>query len=215
MHELTVIDEVEGLGLRERKRRATSRSIQFAVLELAADRGLDQVTVDEVSRVANISPRTFFNYFPSKEAAMVGEDPLALQPHLIDEFVEADPEVDLIDGLHELIQHLALMRAGDRQLHQLRRTVLRDYPELFMIKVAGMHSFEVQLAEGVERRLLVLQGGPGASDAEGELAVRARLIAMLAIATVRHAFAFWAESDEGEALSDKLVDSFAMLRRVL
>jgi AcrR family transcriptional regulator len=215
VHELTVTDELEGLGLRERKRRATSRSIQFAVLELAADRGLDQVTVDEVSRVANISPRTFFNYFPSKEAAMVGEDPLEVQPRLIDAFVDADLEVDIIDGLLELMQQMALLGTGDRQLHQLRRTVLRDYPELFMIKVAGMRSFELQLAEGVERRLLVLHGAPAASDADGDLAARARLIAMLAITTVRHAFAFWAESDEGEALSDKLVDSFAMLRRVL
>ena len=53
----------EGVGLRERKRRATSRSIQFTVLELAAERGLEQVTVDEISRIANISPRTFFNNF--------------------------------------------------------------------------------------------------------------------------------------------------------
>jgi AcrR family transcriptional regulator len=217
VHELTVADEAEGVGLRERKRRATSRSIQFAVLELAADRGLDQVTIDEVSRIANISPRTFFNYFPSKEAAMVGEDPLAVQPQLIDAFVDADPEIDIIDGLLELMQQIALRGTGDRQLHQLRRTVLRDYPELFMIRVTGMRSFEIQLAEGVERRLLALNDDAGAPDAAGDdLAARARLIAMIAITTMRHAFAFWAESHEGEAaLSEKLVESFVMLRRVL
>ncbi|TFD66724.1 TetR/AcrR family transcriptional regulator [Cryobacterium ruanii] len=57
--------ETEAPGLRERKRLATRRAIQHAVLTLARERGIDHVTVEDVSRIANMSPRTVFNYFPS------------------------------------------------------------------------------------------------------------------------------------------------------
>ena len=201
-----------GVGLRERKRRATSRTIQFAVLELAVERGLDQVTVEEISRVANISPRTFFNYFPSKEAAMVGDNPLELPPGLIDSFVDGRAGADLVDGLLDLMQHIALIATGDRELHQLRRQVLRSYPELFIIKVAGMHSFETVLAEAVERRLDAESVG---QDAIGSRLAQARLTALVAIAALRHAVTSWAEGADDESLSEKLTESFSLLRRVL
>lgn len=206
----------EGVGLRERKRRATSRSIQVTVLDLAAERGLEQVTVDEISRVANISPRTFFNYFPSKEAAMVGENPLQVEPQLIEAFVRGDAGDDVFAGLLELMQHMALLGTTDRELHQRRRQVLRDYPELFAIKVAGMRGFEALLADAVERRLAEDRARSESTPSSAEpLAARARLTALVAIATMRHAFTLWAEGADDESLSEKLDESFSLLGRVL
>jgi AcrR family transcriptional regulator len=63
------------VGMRERKRRATRNSIQRAVLVLALERGFDRVTVEEISQAAEVSPRTFFNYFSTKEAAVIGDVP--------------------------------------------------------------------------------------------------------------------------------------------
>src|ERR1700712_290223 len=88
------------LGLRERKRQATSRSIQFAVLELIREKGLENVTVDDISKRADISPRTFFNYFDSKESAVMGDSHFgALPPEVSEAFLAAGPSQPILDGL--------------------------------------------------------------------------------------------------------------------
>ncbi|WP_372838872.1 TetR/AcrR family transcriptional regulator [Phaeovulum sp.] len=64
------------LSLRERRRLATAREIQLATLKLAIQHGLESITTEEIAAAAGVSTRTFFNYFPNKEAAAVGA-PLA------------------------------------------------------------------------------------------------------------------------------------------
>jgi AcrR family transcriptional regulator len=59
------------VGLRERKKVETRTAIQNAVLLLALARELDAVTADEIAAAANVSVRTFHNYFGSKEEALV------------------------------------------------------------------------------------------------------------------------------------------------
>ena len=60
----------EGIGHRERRKRETRAALIEAALRLAAEYGADLVTVDQISTAANVSPRTFFNYFSSKEEAL-------------------------------------------------------------------------------------------------------------------------------------------------
>ncbi|WP_439692777.1 TetR family transcriptional regulator [Curtobacterium sp. SP.BCo] len=59
-------------GLRERKKQQTRAAIHLAALDLVTERGLSGVTVEEICAAAGISPRTFFNYFPSKGNAALG-----------------------------------------------------------------------------------------------------------------------------------------------
>lgn len=210
------------LGLRERKRIATRRAIQLAAVELAGERGFDRVTIDEISHVANVSPRTFFNYFPSKESAIIGELPELPDEESIDRFITAGPREAILEGISELL--VAAIELGDtggepddgdgdpqsrQRLHTLRRALLKDNPELFALRMASMHKFEDALSGVVQRRLA--HDDPALADDTETLHQRARLVTYVAFAGMRHAWSCWADHGGVEPLSDRLRSSFDQL----
>lgn len=206
-------DEPE-LGLRERKRLATRRAIQVAVLELVAARGLENVTVDEVSRVADVSPRTFFNYFASKEEAILGESPTLPHSAALEKFENAGPDSDLLHGLGELIAGDGADMPGDLELVLLRRNLMKSHPQLFALRMASMRHFEAELGVVVSRRLA--NDDPQLAADPIELAERSRLITFVAFAALRHAWSSWADN-AGSAieLSERVRSSFAQLGTLL
>jgi AcrR family transcriptional regulator len=58
-------------GLRDRKKQATRKALRDAALRLALERGPDNVRVDDIADAAGVSPRTYNNYFSSREQAIV------------------------------------------------------------------------------------------------------------------------------------------------
>jgi len=201
--------ETAELGLRERKRLATRRAIQVAAVRLVAENGLDRLTVDEIGRVADISPRTFFNYFPTKEAAIVGDSPSLPDEQYVLGFVEGGGS--LLEALAGLFTEAVERAAEDRELTQLRRTIIKQNPQLFAMRISSMHEFQHEIETVIARRLRF--ENPDLD--ETSLASRANLTTHVAVGAMRHAWLHWSNDGEGADLSRRLHESFGMLEGLL
>ncbi|WP_241993019.1 TetR/AcrR family transcriptional regulator [Cryobacterium frigoriphilum] len=194
-------------GLRERKRLATRRAIQYAVLTLTQKRGIDKVTIEDISRVANVSPRTFFNYFPSKDAALVGDAPSLASADDIERFVHAGPGGDILGQVSALLAASLARTESDREIHQLRKAVMKDNVYLFGMRMATLRQFEDQLQQVIARRFVVDR--PNRADDPIALQQQSLLFTLIAVAAIRHAWRCWAEGDGATPLSTRVAASFA------
>jgi AcrR family transcriptional regulator len=180
-----------GEGLRDRRRRETRREIHTAALRLAQEHGYDKVTVDMISAQAGVSPRTFFNYFPSKEAAVL-PGPTELPPALAAEFTakgDAHPRDVLADVTRLLVRNLTENPPHRAETHAVF-ALTRSHPALLAGLLARFDGFQRSIAEAVAGRL--------GQRAEDEVPT---LIAALALTAVRTGMERWVgeeSSHEGE-----------------
>lgn len=125
------------LGRRERKKLETRRTIRQAALTLALEEGVDKLTVEAITEAADVSPRTFFNYFACKEDALVTETAkiaAELHPLLAERPLDESP-------LHSLrvifTDHDPLSLAGaNRERSLARQKLVQDNPALMTRQLA-------------------------------------------------------------------------------
>jgi AcrR family transcriptional regulator len=185
-------------GLRERKKRATREALHDAALRLTLERGLEHLTVEEISAAADVSPRTFFNYFPGKEQAIIGDDLLAADARQVSEIMASAPSV--LDGMQAIALDLAATAATRREQVQLRWQVITRYPALITATFARLEEFNTIVASAVAARL-----GWAPDDAYPQL------MAAMTTTGIRVAVQRWTTGHGDEPLERHMAEVFGLL----
>ena len=139
------------LGRRDRKKLATYRALRSAALRLVAEKGLHQVTVEDIAEEADVSVRTFFNHFPSKEDAIVGFDLERVRQ--VGEALAARPadEPPLV-AMRAVLGELAAPMVERSEEWSLRMAVVRASPSLLPRMLASFASCERAFVEVIAAR---------------------------------------------------------------
>lgn len=179
-------------GTRDKRRMVTRRAIETIAVDLALQLGSDQVTVEMICDRALISVRTFYNYFPTKDAALAGGGPPPPDESALDAFRRGtDPDV-----LGDLLRMLALtleQAPEERQLKRARGRLLRQEPQLMASVSARLAPLSQALIPPVIDRLT--RSSPAHADrAAAELLIN---IATAILTTALHEWAHHgAENDD-------------------
>ncbi|GAA1392069.1 TetR/AcrR family transcriptional regulator [Luteococcus peritonei] len=187
-------------GLRERKKRETRRALNRAAIELVLEHGLGGVTAEDIARRAGVSPRTFFNYFQTKEAALTG---LAERVgDRVDAALSARPQDEpLWTTVRWLAVRLAQLSLDDRDLWQARRRLMDQQPQVVPILLGGQRSFEAAVTAAVADR--------ATSIGEDSPAWRPGMMALVALDAVRVASQQATGPDDVVPLLEQVLDSLA------
>ena len=174
------------IGLRERKKLKTREAIQRTAMRLFEKQGYEETTIEEIAAAAEISPSTFFNYFPSKEDVVLFDayDPMAIQM-----FRDLPKDEPLNVGLRKVLEALSAALERDEQVIFARGRLFLEVPEL-----------RARVWDEVERTQLlitqVLAERTGRRPDDFEL----RVIARILIAALFEATLEWMRTDGRQGL---------------
>jgi mycofactocin system transcriptional regulator len=130
----------------------TSREeLELVALELFAERGFDQTTVDDVAEAAGIGRRTFFRYFASKNDVVWGDFDAALE-HLRAQLAAVPADVPLLDGLREAVKAFNELPPGAEPQHRVRMAMVLHTPALQAHSTLRYAGWRAVVAEHVAAR---------------------------------------------------------------
>lgn len=143
---------VTDIGLRERKKADTRRAIAEVALELALERGPDDVTVDDIAAAADVSPRTVFNHFGTKDEAMLGIDP-ERRAELAAELAARPEKEPPIEALQIVLADAMTTSEGAVNLWLARARLVAEHPRLRSAQIASQNALEHEMAAVIADRV--------------------------------------------------------------
>jgi len=195
----------EVLGRRERKKRETRRALSSAALHLATERGPDQVTIEDIAEAADVSVRTFFNYFSSKEEAIIGVDPEG-QATFAARLLERPPDEPPFVAVRNVF--CATFTGDDMEWADervARQELVRRHPSLLPRHLAAHHDLELHLRRALEERMGV----------EPDSSLYPSLLVTTAVNAMRLSLSAWEASGRKRPIPVFLDQAFDALARGL
>ena len=191
---------VAALGLRERKKARTREALEEAALDLFSRRGFDQTTIEEVADACEVSPRTFFRYYPTKEAVLFADGALRRE-RLLNVIAHRPVDEPALLALHAGMRELALDYQDDRGRMVARAKIVKASLHLQVYQAEHQHGWEADVVAALEGR------GDGAAVDHDEL----QLLTAVATAALRVSLDVWLAKQRGPKLVDLLDEAFARL----
>ncbi|MEX1008000.1 MAG: TetR family transcriptional regulator [Acidimicrobiia bacterium] len=188
-------------GLRERKKAETRDALASAALRLADELGPDRVTIDNIATAAGVSPRTFFNYFASKEDAIVGSSESSTA-RVVDALVARPAREAPIDALRAAVHASADHLQADPDDWLIRHRLVGRYPALGVRYAARLAAVEHELVLEIARR----------TKLDADVDTYPAVMVSAALAASRVALTVWQERDRRgslPALFDEVFDQLA------
>jgi AcrR family transcriptional regulator len=160
-------------GLRERKKIKTRRAIRREAFRLIEENGYTATTVEQIAEAADVSPSTFFRYFPSKESLLLADD---LDPLVFAAFDAQPPELSPTEAIRRAYSGV-MERLPTEQLEfeNTRQRLMFSIPELKAAMYDEYYRTVNVMAELIGRRI-----GRPADDFEVRVFVGALTGAMMA-----------------------------------
>jgi AcrR family transcriptional regulator len=184
------------LGLRSRMKQETRATISAAALRLALERGPENVRVDDIADEAGVSPRTYNNYFASREQAICAAL-VAGQALRVSAALRARPEAE---PLGQAIAH-AMAEQYDGEPDRRAMAMITASPTLRGEYLRTCEATERLLAQSIAART----GTDPGSD------LRPTVLAAAAMAAARVAAERWQESDGHVPFSQLLAEALTHL----
>jgi AcrR family transcriptional regulator len=191
----------------ERRRIMASLRIERAGMQLMLERGLDEVTVEQIAREADISVRTFFRYFRNARDILTGV-PARESRRMCDALLERPAGESLLDGFHAWFREMAEREIAsprgelEAETFTLWSTVVRAQPEVVQSESNALMVLGADLEEVVRRRM-----GFGPDDDAKVGVLSAALSAVIWYVYARSLL----DGDEGATLSARLDEAFDLL----
>jgi AcrR family transcriptional regulator len=115
-------------GLRARKKQRTREAIQDHALRLYQERGYAATTTEQIAAAAEVSPSTFFRYFPTKPDTVLYDrlDPVFMQS-ILDQPAELPPLAAVRAAMREVFEQLG---EDQRALETTRMRLVAEVPDL-------------------------------------------------------------------------------------